>query len=95
MELNDTELISIHFGDETDSDNASDDSDEDIVLQKSLFYSKQFSTVRTSEGFSIRDILHWKTHFVFPKGKFLCFFRLKRLLYIYVILILQKMSILL
>ena len=74
MELNDTELININFGDETDSDNASDDSDEDIVLQKSLFYSKQFSTVRTSEGFSIRDILHWKTHLYFQKGSFYAFF---------------------
>ena len=41
-----------------DSDNASNDSDVDFVLQKSLFCFKQFSIVRTSDGFSIRDILH-------------------------------------
>ena len=74
MKLNDTELNYINFDDETDSDNASYDSDEDFVLQKSLFYFKQFSIVRTSEAFSIRDILPWKTHFVFPNVKFLCFF---------------------
>ena len=28
-------------------------------------YFKKFSIVRTSEGFSIRDILHWKTHSIF------------------------------
>ena len=32
MELNDTELNYIYFGDETDSDDASNDSDEDFVL---------------------------------------------------------------
>ena len=31
MELNDTELIHINFGDKTDSDNASNGSDEDFV----------------------------------------------------------------
>ena len=45
MELNDTELNYKNFGDEADSDNASNDSDEDFVLQKSLFYFKQFSIV--------------------------------------------------
>ena len=74
MELNDTELNYKNFGDEADSDNASNDSDEDFVLQKSLFYFKQFSIVRSSEGFSIIDIPHWKTHFVFPNVKFSCFF---------------------
>ena len=55
IELNDTDLNYIFFGDETHSDNASNDSDEDFVLQKSIFYFEQFSIVRTSEGFSIRD----------------------------------------
>ena len=32
MELNDTELNYIYFGDETDSDDASNDPDEDFVL---------------------------------------------------------------
>ena len=32
MELNATELNYIYFGDETDSDDASNDSDEDFVL---------------------------------------------------------------
>ena len=40
MELHDTELNYIYLGDETDLDDASNDSDEDFVLQKSLFYSK-------------------------------------------------------
>ena len=31
MELNDTELILINFGDKTDSDNGSNGSDEDFV----------------------------------------------------------------
>ena len=95
MELNDTELNYKNFGDEADSDNASNDSDEDFVLQKSLFYFKQFSIVRSSEGFSIIDIPHWKTHFVFLNVKFSCFFLLKPLFYIQVILILLKMPILL
>ena len=68
MELNDTELNYIY------SDDASNDSDEDFVLLKSLFYFKQLSVVGTSEGFSSRDFLHWKAHFVFPNLKFLCFF---------------------
>ena len=58
MEVNDTELNYINFGDETDSDDASNDSDEDFVFWKSLFYFKQFSIVRTSEGFLVRYILH-------------------------------------
>ena len=62
MELNDTELNYINFGDETDSDNTI------------RIYFKQFSIVRTSEGFSIRDILHYKTHFVFLNVKFLWVF---------------------
>ena len=81
MELNDTELNYINFGDETDSDNTI------------RIYFKQFSIVRTSEGFSIRDILHWKTNFVFLDVKFLWIFWLKRFFYICVILILLKMSI--
>ena len=40
------------------------------VCFESLFYFKQFSIVRTSEGFSIRNILYWKTHFVFPNVEF-------------------------
>ena len=36
MELNDTELIHINFGDKTDSDNASNDSDEDFVAKNKL-----------------------------------------------------------
>ena len=32
MELNDTELNYIHFGDETDLDDASNDSDRDFAL---------------------------------------------------------------
>ena len=51
MELNDTELNYINFGDETDSDNT-------IRMNDLLLYFKQFSIVGTSEGFSIRDILH-------------------------------------
>ena len=47
-----------------ESDDASNYSDED------LFYSKRCSIVRTSEGFSIRYILYWKTHFVFPNVDF-------------------------
>ena len=58
MEVNDTELNYINFGDETDSDDAGNDSDEDFVFWKSLFYFKQFSIVRTSEGFLVRYILH-------------------------------------
>ena len=34
MELNEMELNCISYGDETDSDNASSDSDEEFVLQK-------------------------------------------------------------
>ena len=51
MELNDTELNYINFGDETDSDNT-------IRMNDLLLYFKQFSLVGTSEGFSIKDILH-------------------------------------
>ena len=36
MKLNDTELIHINFGDKTDSDNASNDSDEDFVAKNKL-----------------------------------------------------------
>ena len=49
MELNDMELNYIYFGDETDSNDASNNLDKDFALQKSLLYFKQFSTVRTSE----------------------------------------------
>ena len=38
LELNDTELNQINFGDKTNSDNASNDSDEDIVPKKSIFF---------------------------------------------------------
>ena len=48
-ELNDRELNYTYF--ETDSDDASNKSDEDFVIQKSLFYFKQFSIVRNTEGF--------------------------------------------
>ena len=37
-ELNDTELNHIHFGDKTDSDNASNDSDEDFVAKKPISF---------------------------------------------------------
>ena len=53
MELNDTELKYINFGDETDSGNT--------------IWMKNFC-------FSIRDILHYKTHFVFLNVKFLWVF---------------------
>ena len=60
MELNDTKLNYIYS--EADSDDSSNRSDEDFVIKKGYF--KQFSIVRTSEGFSIRDILHSKAHTV-------------------------------
>ena len=31
-----------------------------------MFYFEQFSLVQTSEGFSVRDILYWKTYSIFP-----------------------------
>ena len=65
MWLNDIGLNNINFGDQTDSDDASNDSDEDFCVVKNLFYFKHFSIVRTSEGFSIRDILHWEIHFAY------------------------------
>ena len=37
MELNDMELNYIYFGNKTDSNNASNNLDEDVALQKSLF----------------------------------------------------------
>ena len=37
-------------------------------------YFKQFGIVQTSEGFSIRYILYWKTHCVFPNVEFFWFF---------------------
>ena len=37
-ELNDIELNHIHFGDKTDSDNASNDSDEDFVAKKPISF---------------------------------------------------------
>ena len=36
MELNDTELDHINFGDKADSDNGSNDSDEDFVTKKPI-----------------------------------------------------------
>ena len=74
IELNDTERNYVDFGDKTDSNNASNDSNEDFVLRKSLFHFKLISIVWTFEDFSIGDILPWKTHFVFPNVKFLCIF---------------------
>ena len=38
MELNDTELIYINFGDKTDSDNASNNSYEDFVAKKPILF---------------------------------------------------------
>ena len=38
LELNDAELNQINFGDKTDSDNASNDSDEAIIPKKSIFF---------------------------------------------------------
>ena len=55
MELNDTELNYINFGDETDSDNTN--RIENLCFKKACYF-KQFSIVRTSESFSIRAILH-------------------------------------
>ena len=71
MELNDTELKYINFGDETDSGNT--------------IWMKTFC-------FSIRDILHYKTHFVFLNVRFLWGFFDWNVFYICVILILLKMS---
>ena len=45
MELNDTERNYVDFGDKTDSNNASNDSNEDFVLRKSLFHFKLISIV--------------------------------------------------
>ena len=56
MEINNTELNYIHF--EKDLDDASNKSDEDFVLWKTLFYFKQFNIVWNSEDFLIRDILY-------------------------------------
>ena len=72
MDLNDTELNYIYS--ETDSYDASNKSN------KSLFYFKQFSIVRASEGFSIRDILYWKTHSTFPNVLFLLLFFLTEIM---------------
>ena len=74
MELNDTELNYIYFGGETDSDDASNSSDEHFVLLESLFYFNKLTIVRPSERFSVRDILQWRTHFIFPNVEFLWFF---------------------
>ena len=93
MELNDTDLNYIFLGDKTHSDNACNDSDEDFVLQKSIFYFEQFSIVRTSEGFSIRDYA-LENKFCISKCEVFMFFWLKRLLYINVILMLLKISML-
>ena len=49
MELNDMELNYIYFGDETDSNDTSNNLDKEFALEKSLLYFKQFSTVRTFE----------------------------------------------
>ena len=49
MELNDMELNYIYFGDETDSNDTSNNLDKEFALEKSLLYFQQFSTVRTFE----------------------------------------------
>ena len=38
MELNDLELNHISFGDKSDSDNASNDSDEDFIAKKPISF---------------------------------------------------------
>ena len=73
MELNDTELNRINFGDKTDSDNASNDSDEYFAAKKPI----SFWTVSNSLNFweFINQMYSaLKTHFVFPNVKFLCCF---------------------
>lgn len=40
------------------------------------------NTGPTSEGFSVRDILYWKIHSVFPKVELLLFFLQKSLIII-------------
>ena len=66
VELNDMELNYIYFGDETDSDDASNNLDEDFALRKSLLHFKRFSTVRTSEVIRMRYIL-WENKFFISK----------------------------
>ena len=66
MELNDAQLNYIYFGDEANSDDASNDSDEDLILRSILFFFEQFSIVQTSEDFSIRGIVYRKTYSIFP-----------------------------
>ena len=36
-----------------------------LFCKKSLLYFEQFSIVRTSEAFLIKDTLYWKTNFIF------------------------------
>ena len=67
LELNDTELNHINFGDKTDSDSTSNDSDEDFV-------PKNFRIVRSFWGFFNQRYFALKTHFVFPNVKLLCCF---------------------
>ena len=66
-EINDTELDYLHFG--KDLDEASSRSDEDFVLQKSLFYFKQFNIVWTSEVFQSE---------IFCTGKHIVYFQMWR-----------------
>ena len=54
MELNDTELNHMHFGDETDSDNASNYSDIDFVAKKAYFILNslpQFELLRVFKSY--------------------------------------------
>ena len=37
-----------------------------ILKRIQMTHFKQFSIVPASEDFSIRDVLYWKTHCVFP-----------------------------
>ena len=73
MELNDAQLNYIYFGDEADSDDARNDSDEDLILRSILFFFEQFSIVQTSEDFSIRGIVYMKTYSMFPIVNFFLF----------------------
>ena len=74
-ELNETELNYMYFEYKMDSDDAINNSDEDIIVKKPiLFLTIYYNVVRISEGFSIRDILYWKTLFVFPNVEFFWLF---------------------
>ena len=69
MELNDTELNHMHFGDETDSDNASNYSDIDFVAKKAYFILNslpQFELLRVFKSY----ILPWKYILYFQMWSF-------------------------